>query len=780
MKVFYPILTLVMHTLTAVSEPGVGASIYYYDMSALRSVDLGNPQEARRAWDTAHLVTSIQGIVNADGPVLFVRFMQDTDDFWFDYVRGESGWLTDRPVQTLSSLDEVLNTFAPMLKGVVVYDDRVPATSNLASTIAGIEGRACLRFDNAPESIYANVMALGLPFSKNATRLIKEDGSPLFTGEGRVPGTETPSTGSAKCDAYLWAKHTYLDTGLASKQYMAYYLDAYWLQQPRLSGFSNATLTNHDFFIANKAFFFDLGVWPEESPVDEPNQPAGTDRETLLALLQSMHTNAKGDIIHIGGFTPWVWKYTNHGRAGGGHGGVDTEWEYARIISAFNGIMDADALGYSGMANASFYQHFPLKKKYKQNPRPTVRDLKRRGLLLEDGTPAKKSYVCFYRGDYDAAAWFNYHVPLHWKDPAYGQVPTAWAFNPILDQRAPHVMHYVRTNASANDWFIFGDSGAGYLNPGMLLEKNRRRISGLPDGMDTWIKFCKRYARVYDLSITGFIIDGHSPPMGEQGLDAYLHFSPDGIVGQKLPAQTVYKDTMPIVRMKTDLGGSPADAGATIARMAGVNAPKFMFMRTILKSPGWHAQCMEIATTQNPNVEFVDPYTFFLLVKAYEENKDILTKQSSRVMRVEYSPDATSPGMLPILVSDGPFTQKGVGTTKVMYQAHTDSTRYLYFEVANAFAGHFQNNPGQSARLTLHILDTTPGAIAIHYNAHQGSPYRSTPRQSLPGNGEWIELVFDLPHAAFAHRQNGGADLRIVNFGTELNVKRVVLERSAP
>jgi len=605
--------------VAAAAAEDAAMPIAYYDMTALHRADLNDPAQARRAWDTAHLAASVQGIVNRDAPRLFIRFMEQPDDFWFDYCRGESGWLTGRPVETLPSLEALLRRFAGSLAGLVVYDERVPATSNLASTIAGIEDRACLRYDASPGSLYSELMAMDLPFARNVTRLINDDGSPLFTGAGVIPGTELPSTGSAKCDAYLWAKHRYLDSGKSSREFMAYYIDAYWLTAPTLAGLANGTLTNHDFFIANKAFFFDLHVWEEESPVDDPAQKPGTDAATLHQLLKSMYAHAGGRIVHIGGFVPWAWKYTNHGNAGSQHGPVDSEWEYARIISAYNGIMDADALGLSGMANASFYQHFPLRDRYPQNPRPTEARLREQGLLLEFGAPAPKAYVCFYMGDYDAASWFNQQAPQWWQDPAHGQTLCTWAFNPNLDRRAPHAMHYVRTHQTPNDWFMFGDSGAGYLNPGMLLEDARRGVSDLPSGLDAWVAHNRIYANRYDLSITGFIIDGHSPGMGDEGMHAYLEFSADGIVGQKIPAQGVFRGVLPHVRMKLDLDGTPAEAGATLASLAGVNAPEFLFIRTILKSPSWHRDVMNAATAINSSLAFVDPYTFFLLLKAHEQ-----------------------------------------------------------------------------------------------------------------------------------------------------------------
>jgi hypothetical protein len=533
-------------------------------MSGLHALDRRDPAAARKAWDTAHLVASLQGVVNRERPRLFVRFVPQTDDFWFNWLRATGNWLADAQVIRIESLEGLLRTFRADIKGAVVYKEDIAATSNLASTIAGVEDRVCLRFDEAGDSIYQQNIRFIVP---DVLRLYKdaEEGRELF---------------SSKCGAYLWAMSRYLDR--CSTEYMAYYIDAFWLKRPTIASLDNNTLTNHDFFISHRAFFFDLDMWEEESPVDDPAQKAGTDVLVLRRLMRAMHDRANGKIIHIGGFVPWAWKYTNHGQAGGKHGGVDSEWKYAQIISSYNGIMDADAIGISGMANASFYQHFPLREHYPQNPRPTVADLKKRGFLRDDGSVAPFLYVMFYMGDYDSAAWLNVHVPKFWNDPARGSIPCAWAVNPNLDRRAPHAMHYIRTNASANDWFIAGDSGAGYLNPGMLFRP--RLEADLPEGGEAWVNHNLPYFKRYDLSITGFIIDGHSPAMGQKGLDAYMRFSPDGIIGQKLPAaQGLHRGAMPYITMKMDLDGSPEKAGATVAQLANQKLPAFAPNRTILK-----------------------------------------------------------------------------------------------------------------------------------------------------------------------------------------------------
>lgn len=593
--------------------------IYYYDMTRLNTFDLGDPVQARSAWDEAHLVAALQGIVNRDAPRLFVRFLPQPDDFWWDHLTSEGAWLHGRSVEKVDTLEALWAAFADRLQGLVIYEERNWAASNLASTIAGVEDSLPLRLDESPNALYMRVRACGLPFVKEERRI------PVFTGNGVIPGTQTPSSGSAKCDAYLWLKQAYLDTGRVSKDYLAYYIDQYWLTAPTRSQFSNATLTNHDFFISQRALFFDLHVWDEESPVDDPQQTPGTDARTLRAILAGVAHQGKDSMLYIGGFVPWPWKYTNEPGAGGGHGGVDTEWRYAQLISAYNGIMDADAIGFSGMANGSFYQHHPLDAVYPQNPRPTLESLRDEGLLLEDGTVnPHHTYACFYMGDYDSAAWLNHHVPLWWQDPAHGDQLCTWAFNPNLDRRAPHVFHYVRKHQSPNDWFMFGDSGAGYLNPGGLIEP---RESGWSSGIESWVQHNLGYARRYDLDITGFIIDGHSKPMGDAGMDAYMRFSPMGIVGQKMGRQGLWKDTMPYLRMRSDIYGEPGAAGTEIAGLVKGRSPEFIFVRTILKSPSWTRDTMAASIAAEPRLKWLDPYRFFLLLKQHERQQSAAEKQ---------------------------------------------------------------------------------------------------------------------------------------------------------
>jgi hypothetical protein len=621
---------------SAQANPPPAQPIYRLDLSGLNRLDLRNPAQTRQAWDTLHVAASIQGIVNRDGANLFIRHMPETDDFWWNYLRNENGWLKDRPVIEVRDVADLLRRFVPQLKGVVLYDEKVCATANLASTIAGVEDRLALRYDPSPGSVYSQLAALP-EFPKDLLKLFRDDGSPLFTGQGKIPGTDLDSSGSAKNDAYRWAKARYLDAGRCSREYLAYCLDSFWLTNPTLPGsgskLSNCTLANHDCFISHRTFFIDLGVYGDEVPVDDPLQKPGTDRATLVSLLRAMHDVSGGKILTLCGFLPWGWKYV--GPTGGGLGDfpgsggkrhpVHNEWELPRVASAFNFVKDADALGYSGLADASFYQHFPLTNRYRQNPKPTVADLKARGLILPDDKVKPVAYVTFYMGDYDSGAWLNQFVPQWWADPQHGKVICNWAFNPNLDRRVPHVLDYVRTHQAKTDWFISGDNGAGYLNPGMLTAPPLD--PAVPDGWAAWTRHNQDYFHRYDLSITGFIIEGFAPFMGRRGFDEYAKFSPDGLMigtGEtSFGLVALHGGKLPYIRHRLDLDGSPPQAGGVlVAKLAEekkefAGGPQFLMPRTILKSPTWHAETMAAshAAPSGEWIEFVDAPTFFLLLK---------------------------------------------------------------------------------------------------------------------------------------------------------------------
>lgn len=597
-------------------------SLATIDMTYMFKLDRSDPHQLHEIWDDAHVLAALQGLANRDRATIYQFFIGkesgSIDHFWWDWMRGRNNWLSRGAVQLRKTLRDLIFDHRHLVHGLVVYDENVPSTSNVASTVAGVENLLPVRFDPSSHSLF-HFMTRDIHGPRFPVRrwLIHPDGAPLFTGRGIIPDTRTASTRSAKCDAYIWAKELFLDTGRCDPAKMGYYIDAYWLQKP--SGYiPNHTLSNHDYFIARRGFFFDLDPWADETPVDDPTQPLGTDQRTLRAILRSAWNQTKGEkMIHIGGFPPWDKKYTNYPGAGGKHGGVATEWEYAYIVSCFNGYMDADALGLGAMANASLYQHYPLKDRYPQKF-PTTQGLQERKLIAPDGSVADQSYVAIYVGDYDSAAWLYQMLPTMWTDPARGSIPLGWAFDPNLSDRFAPGMVYARDNKSPHDHFISGDSGAGYLNPGAL--QTPRKFSGLPSGIDTWRAHCDKYYRLWDVKLTGFIIDGDAPAMNAQVKAAYAQFSPDGMVAQKIPLEGVFAG-MPFLRMGNLPGnsGTPAEAARAIIQQTSARGAQFRIYRTILKTPSWHKELFELLkhSAQGSRIKIVDPYALMLLLKGY-------------------------------------------------------------------------------------------------------------------------------------------------------------------
>lgn len=618
-RYFYLFLFLCLSYSSSVFAQG--KEIVVLDLRHFAKHDLSDDEKVKELWDVMHLTSTLQGIVNRDEAQFYIRYVESpigekgvcVDDYWWNKYRQQGQWLAGRDTVEIKNIKDAVLKFRNKIKGVVVYDSNVASTSNIASSLAGIEDLIAIRFDISPNSLY-NQIVLNGPKIPVKRWLVNKDGSSIFTGNGKVYDTNLPSTGSKKNDAYAWFIEKYVKTGKCNTEYAAYYIDQYWRQKPNATVANHHQLTNHDFFVSKKAFFFDLSPWGDEPSTDELNQPEGTDLNTLETFLKHAYKQNKGDkFCYIGGFPSWAYKYTKH--AGGKHEDVETEWEFSRIISSYNAFKDADAIGLGALANSSFWQHFPLKDKYDQHW-VTLQELKERGYIDADGKVNfnGRNFIVFYVGDFDSSAWITQTTSGLWDSPDRGKIPMMWCISPVLQERVPMVLHNFRATASKNDYFAAADNGAGYLMPGMLQEP---RLMGFKSGLDAWAKHCKKYYDKWGLSITGFVIDGHAPGLDKKGLDCYASFSPNGIVPQKVPL-TLLHGNMPVLRSDYDLVDSdPALATNVIMDRIAARPIKFHWFRAILKSPSWYVAINEELKKRNTNVEILDAPTFFELYRLY-------------------------------------------------------------------------------------------------------------------------------------------------------------------
>ena len=740
-----------------------------------------------RAYDELGLLVALQGIVNRDKPRLYLLGVTgeggiDVDTFWWARM-GELGWsVAKQKPYVASGMRDVLGRLGHRTRGLVVWDPLVPATANVAATLAGVldllpvayrpgPGKSAPAWEQVANagstSLYSELVAAGWGA---AVSLVNPDGSSLFTGRGTIPGTKLPSSGSAKNDAYLWAKVHYLDTGRCSTEDMGYYIDAWWLEHPSAGGdFWNNTLVNLDYYVARGAFIFDLDPWDNEAPVDDPGQKPGTDAATLKALFVSAYRRTGGKhMIDVGGFPPWAFKYTNFGSAGGHNGGVATEWRYAQTLSGYNAFMEADALGYSAIANASFTAHFPLKERYPQPAPPDAAALKAQGLLAADGGVVPARYFAFYVGDFDSPAWLYQTLPTLWTDAARGKVPLSWAFDPNLAKRAAPAMVWTRATASSEDTFVAGDSGAGYLNPSGL---EVPRASGLPSGMGVWAAHCQRFYRQWDIRVTGFVIEGNDPAMGADGLKAYSTFSPGGTVGQKLPTQALI-DGMPVLAMTSDIGGSAAQATAAVQNLfLPVSGAQFAVARAVLQRPSWYRQVAQALTQPSGGtpIRVLDLVTLMALLAQYERQQPqgAGTVSAQQAALSVVGGNVSVSGLRPLAAADSFWTTGSVGGRQaILFQSPPPGNQWSYLYLKVQDSGLLAGQP-KTLWLEVRYHDAPAGlTLMCEYDSTNQSAtlrgaYTPTATVTTTGQDIWKTVTWSLTGADLTGQQNSGADLRL-------------------
>lgn len=550
--------------------------------------------------DSARLATCLQGLLNRRFPetdMLVHQVLDGEDTFWLDYMMQDGNYFSDYNVLELKSANDFWDFFLPFIKeyGTIAWDPAVPSTANVASTVCGVDGYLPVMYSESDSSLYAKLKTLGV---EEKMSLVGK-----FTGEGIIPDTDIESSGSTKCDAYLWALEKYMDK--CSTEVMAYTLDGAGCV-PGTTTYEGAESTNafynqiynHDYFVMKKAFCFDLTSNAKERPFDDPDQPRGTDYDTLCKILQAAYDRANGEFTQIVGFPPWWMKYTVFlGR--GNIGEVDLEWQFAQLASTYNCALEADCAHPCCMTNASLYCYYPLEDHYENNTPSEYPEF-----------DEKTRYFTIYIGDYDASAWMKSVVRGFWADPVRGTMPLAWGFNPNLSNRIPMVFDYIYKNKSDLDYFITGDSGAGYVNPSALVQN--KRVRKLPTSVDTWVNYNKPYLEKFDMDICGFVLNGALKYVDEV-FDMYSKITPVGCFANSPNKLTITNGT-PMLQMS-----DYSDAQGALSKMSGnVN---FSVFRTIRVSP---TRIKEIAEEiesycsekdKRHNYKYVGPYELFDLIK---------------------------------------------------------------------------------------------------------------------------------------------------------------------
>lgn len=531
------------------------------------------------AYDESLAVACLQGIINRDGPDVYVLSRKNSrPEFWLDVLSKEGRWLGGREPRAVGDPGALVKLAGRRLKGAVIWDPAVPASVNVATTIAGVEDAVVL----SPELAGRYLVEWRLPV--------------LHDLRGRFNGTKT---GSRKNDAYRWAIEAYLAKGRCSSQLLCLFEDSY---STRARGDIGYVLTR-DWAVMRRAFVFDLSPWGDEAPQDDPQQRLGLDLETYrLILEQTLAQSAGRHMTEMTGFFAFS-KYANMPDHPSRHEPVPTEWETVWLISPYNVYQNTISSDYFNQSLHSQAPRRPLRQNRPARPIP-----------LE-----KKAYVCILMADYDSATPLYEFLPAKWADAGRGKVPLAWGVNPNLLETYPDVIAYFYSTASPADTFTADASAAGYMNP------NRVRSEHLP----LFVRHNRRFFREADMTIAPMVLDWDEPSAAVK--DAFQQFAPDGLAtivddmhaaGGKAPRPHVWKG-MPVLELLNhtcNSAGKPqeiADIMAGVIRGRGNAAPGFYIFRVVWDTPSNIAAALEILGRTHPEiaVQVLDPHTFFALAR---------------------------------------------------------------------------------------------------------------------------------------------------------------------
>ena len=578
----------------------IGLPLFALTVTSLAAADVTGPQAAKSgkplytytltqegtpaSYDEALAVATLQGIINRDAPEVYVLSCKNTrPQFWLDLLSRDGRWLERRERMPLADLGALVHLAGDRLKGAIIWDPAVPASINVATTIAGVRDAVAL----SPEFADRYLAQWGLPV--------------LLDLRGRFTGQET---GSKKNDAYRWAIREYLAKGLCSARLLCLFHDSFATRDKGEVGY----VVTRDWAVKNRSFVFDLSPWGDERPADDPDQRLGLDLETYRMILEETLRHTAGrSMTEITGFFSFQ-KYSNGPGHKSAHEPVPTEWETVWLISPYNVYQNTAS---SDCFNQSLHSQAPrtaLKQNRAARPVP-----------LE-----AKTYLCIFMADYDSATPLYDFLPIHWHNATRGKIPLAWGINPNLLETYPDLIAYFYSTATPADTFTSDASAAGYMNPSRIR----------PEYLRLFEQHNQRFFREADMTIAPMVLDWDQPTPAVK--DAFRQFAPDGYAtivwdlhgtGGKPPAPQVWKG-MPILELVNDACTQPfvgaeqtADMMASAIRGRGNQVPAFRLFRIPWVSPGDIVDTLAALRRKHPDLNFdvLDPYTFFALFKKSKE-----------------------------------------------------------------------------------------------------------------------------------------------------------------
>ena len=561
-------------------------------------------------YDRLIFLSSLQGLVNKKQARLYL-IHHPTDEFWLETYQTPNqpyGWLSQTELVTLPDFEAVLNQFQGDISGLVAWDTAVPASLNVATTLAGAEGWPIVRVGSA----LANSISHRWPIQQSLAGLFDD-----------------------QLQAYQWAIDNYLAQGKTNAAFLAYVLDGWPAAQYEqgLMTRGGVYALERDYIIQQGGFAFDLSPWRDEAPAEA---------ELFAGILQANRTEAGLRLSKVWGFIPWYEKYASAPGAGGSNHPVQGEWESTWNFSYYASYLQGgggDAWGVA-MANISVHKFGPKPKTVLPYPKPPSQaGLIRQGYLLGNGrVNPNKTFLLFYAGDYDLVhpslvGWGGWERST-WVEAGRGDIPIAWGINPGMEEDIPAVMSYILATRTANDYLVGANSGAGYVNPQAISRRYRGQ----------WLARSKDYYHKYGLNVQGFLLNGRGYDLPLDWIERFAKLAPLGVIS---PDFETPEDEWPFLvngtpytgMIRETLGdsvyGSANNIHLAYKRLLPEGRSAFIAVRSSFQRPDFLSQVYAQAQADeaegrildeeghplDPGYELVDPYTFFELLRISLEDE---------------------------------------------------------------------------------------------------------------------------------------------------------------
>ena len=415
-------LLVSMITMVTSTIPSAPPTVYYYDMDAAMK-HVGEQPPLTYAEQASAF--TFQGIMNSKTKAtIHPQVMFNAGYANFDWPLSDPWWhdqleTADRvSFQNISSstLCDLFVEADPSLKvnGLVIYESALPHGNGFTMPMA---------LNLAAQ--YSLIPVTDKMLTKYSSCLSN------YSIKYDLRIASMPIIMANRTSAWRWAIHTLLPKSSRTSVFNMYHYDPHYSSDPQ----SNATVANLDYAVSVKSFIIDL----------DPNNAEDVE---LLQIIFTKQTPL---------FDAFGWAYD--------------EYAWTDLVSRGGGVVFCSFAS----PNLSFWALLALPP-----TSPGASSGKARRLPKGDSgniLDRSKYYITFETNEGDTPRIIVSAFGSSWASPQRGTIPVAWSVDPVLSERFPALMDFYAATATANDSFIGGVAGAGYVYLSRLTEIQLRAYS---------------------------------------------------------------------------------------------------------------------------------------------------------------------------------------------------------------------------------------------------------------------------------------------------------------